>query len=64
LADFITLFFVAVGLGSLILRVDIFREVVRNLLERICMEDYKLLTHPRASYIHNVRKWDVDAELA
>jgi hypothetical protein len=64
LAEFITLFFVASGLGSLILKVDIFREVVSNLLEHICREDYILLTHPRASYIHKVRKQDVDAELA
>jgi hypothetical protein len=27
-------------------------------------EDYILLTHPGASYIHKVRKQDVDAELA
>jgi hypothetical protein len=37
--EFITPFFVVSGLGSLILRVDIFREVIRNFLEGICREE-------------------------
>jgi hypothetical protein len=51
-------------LGSLILRADVYREVISNLLEGICREDYILLTHLRASFIQQVRKQDMDAELA